>query len=142
MPIDRNPGEGRDEFLSRCIETEVGAGKDRAQAAAICYTQLKKVNMQEEAPAIPQEEIDYCLLVLQGQNPSYVGPGALKICIDRLTAKKKNMIKYGLSAEVFEQYDFKYDWDQCVLDRKADGYSQEASENICGAIKAGTVNYK
>jgi len=89
MPIDRRPGEGRDEFLSRCISTEVGAGKDQDQAAAICYTKLKKVNMQEEAPAIPQEEIDECLLMLRGQNPSYVGAGALKICIARLTAAKK-----------------------------------------------------
>jgi len=89
MPIDRNPGESRDEFLTRCISTEVGAGKPQDQAAAICYQQLKKVNMQEEAPAIPQEEIDYCLKMLRGQNPTYVGPGALKICIARLTAAKK-----------------------------------------------------
>jgi hypothetical protein len=89
MPIDRMPGEGRDEFLTRCISTEVGAGKPQDQAAAICYTKLKKVNMQEEAPAIPQEEIDECLLMLRGQNPSYVGAGALKICIARLTAAKK-----------------------------------------------------
>jgi len=89
MPIDRNPGESRDEFLSRCIATEVRSGKDQDQAAAICYTQLKKVNMAEEVPTIPQEEIDYCLAMLRGQNPSYVGPGALKICIDRLTIAKK-----------------------------------------------------
>jgi hypothetical protein len=89
MPIDRKAGESRDEFLSRCIATEVRSGKDQDQAAAICYTQLKKVNMAEEAPAIPQEEIDYCLAMLRGQNPSYVGPGALKICIARLTAAKK-----------------------------------------------------
>jgi len=89
MPIDRNPGEGRDEFLTRCIATEVGAGKPQDQAAAICYTKLKKVNMQEEAPAIPQEEIDYCMKMLRGQNPSYVGAGALKICIARLTVAKE-----------------------------------------------------
>jgi hypothetical protein len=89
MPIDRNPGESRDEFLSRCIATEVGAGKEPDQATAICYTKLKKVNMAEEAPAISPEEIEECLLSLRGQNPSYVGAGALKICIDRLTIAKK-----------------------------------------------------
>jgi len=89
MPIDRMPGEGRDEFLSRCIATEVGAGKPQDQATAICYTKLKQVNMAEEAPAIPQEEIDYCLAMLRGQNPTYVGPAALKICVDRLTIAKK-----------------------------------------------------
>jgi hypothetical protein len=55
--------------------------------------------MQEEAPAIPQEEIDYCLAMLKGQNPSYVGPGALKICIARLTAKKANQMEYGIDEE-------------------------------------------
>ena len=45
MPVDRNPGESKDEFLSRCISTEVGSGMDRDQASAICYTKLKKVNM-------------------------------------------------------------------------------------------------
>jgi len=96
MPIDRRPGEGRDEFLSRCISTEVEAGMDRDQASAICYTKLKKVNMQEEGPAIPQEEIDYCMNMLKGQNPSYVGAGAMKICIARLTAKKLNQDKYDI----------------------------------------------
>jgi hypothetical protein len=52
--------------------------------------------MQEEGPAIPQEEIDYCMNMLKGQNPSYVGPGALKICIARLTAKKVNQEQYGI----------------------------------------------
>ena len=45
---------------------------------------------------IPQEEIDYCMNMLKGQNPSYVGPGALKICIARLTAKKVNQDQYGI----------------------------------------------
>jgi hypothetical protein len=94
MPIERKPGEDRDEFLSRCISTEVASGKDPDQASAICYTKLKKVNMQEEAPAIPQEDIDYCMAMLKGQNPTYVGPGALKICIARLTAKKQNEDEY------------------------------------------------
>ena len=95
MPIDRMSGEGRDEFLSRCISTEVAAGKPQDQASAICYTKLKQVNMQEEAPAIPQEDIDYCLAMLKGQNPSYVGAGALKICIARLSAAKRSSDEYG-----------------------------------------------
>lgn len=89
MPIpDRRATESRDEFVGRCI-SELSNEYPKDQAAAICYQQLKKVNMQEEAPAIPQEEIDYCLAMLRGQNPTYVGPGALKICIARLTAAKK-----------------------------------------------------
>jgi len=96
MPIERKLGESKDEFLSRCIATEIRSGKDNDQVAAICYTQLKKVNMAEEVPTIPQADIDYCLAMLRGQNPSYVGPGALKICIARLTAKKQNQEYYGI----------------------------------------------
>jgi hypothetical protein len=96
MPITRNPGEDREEFLSRCISTEVESGMEREQASAICYLQLKKVNMQEEAPAISQEEINYCMDMLKGQNPTYVGPAAMKICIARLTAKKVNQEQYDI----------------------------------------------
>jgi hypothetical protein len=96
MPVDRNPGESRDEFLSRCISTEVGSGMERDQASAICYMKLKKVNMQEEGPAISQKDIDYCMDMLKGQNPTYVGPAAMKICIARLTAKKINQEQYDI----------------------------------------------
>ena len=96
MPIpNRKPGEQKDEYIGRCINN-LSDEYPSDQAAAICYQQLKKVNMAEEAPAIPQEEIDYCLAMLKGQNPSYVGPGALKICIARLTAKKANQEYYDM----------------------------------------------
>ncbi len=89
MPIPkRNLGENRDEYVGRCIKN-LSDEYPQDQAAAICYAQLKKVNMAEEVPTIPQEEIDLCLASLRGQNPTYVGPGALKICIDRLTIAKK-----------------------------------------------------
>ena len=37
MPINKKPGESKDEFISRCIGVEVGDGKEADQAAAICY---------------------------------------------------------------------------------------------------------
>lgn len=96
MPIpNRKPGEQRDAYIGRCI-SNLSDEYPKDQAAAICYQQLKKVNMQEEVPAIPQEEIDYCLKMLRGQNPSYVGPGALKICIARLSIKRANEEEYGI----------------------------------------------
>jgi len=96
MPIpERRATESRDEFVGRCISA-LSSEYPQDQAAAICYQQLKKVNMQEEVPGIPQEEIDYCLAMLKGQNPTYVGPGALKICIARLSAKKANEEQYGI----------------------------------------------
>ncbi len=89
MPIpSKRVTESRDEYIGRCISV-LSDEYPQDQAAAICYNQLKKVNMAEEAPAISPEEIEECLLSLRGQNPTYVGPGALKICIDRLTIAKK-----------------------------------------------------
>jgi hypothetical protein len=38
MPIDKNPGESKDDFISRCIAQEVSSGRESDQAAAICYT--------------------------------------------------------------------------------------------------------
>ena len=53
MPIPkRNPTESRDEYIGRCI-SNLSDEYPQDQAAAICYQQLKKVNMQEEVPAIP-----------------------------------------------------------------------------------------
>ena len=99
MPIpERRATESKDEFLSRCIG-DLSGEYPQDQASAICYNQLKKINMAEEAPAIPQEEIDYCLAMLKGQNPTYVGPGALKICIARLTAKKQAETQDGIMEE-------------------------------------------
>lgn len=45
MPLpERKATEDRNEFISRCIEELLNKGeaKDRKQAAAICYLQIKK----------------------------------------------------------------------------------------------------
>jgi hypothetical protein len=38
MPLNKMEGENKDEFVSRCIRTEIEAGKEQDQAAAICYS--------------------------------------------------------------------------------------------------------
>jgi hypothetical protein len=47
MPVNVNRGESRDEFISRCIGEEVGAGYEQSQAAAICYSYWDKENMSK-----------------------------------------------------------------------------------------------
>ena len=37
MPIERKPGETKDEWMGKCIGIEINNGKDPSQAAAICY---------------------------------------------------------------------------------------------------------
>lgn len=45
MPINIKPGEGEEEFISRCIADEVSAGYPTDQAAAICYAYYRKDKM-------------------------------------------------------------------------------------------------
>ena len=47
MPVNVNRGESKDEFISRCIGEEVGAGYEQSQAAAICYSYWDKENMSK-----------------------------------------------------------------------------------------------
>ena len=92
MPItQRNPGEDKDTFISRCI-ADMSAEYPQDQAAAICYLQLKKTYMQEEVPAIDPTLLAQCLLDVQGINPSYSGAIAMKICQARLAVGAKQRI--------------------------------------------------
>jgi hypothetical protein len=85
MPIPkRNIGEGRDEYIGRCI-SNLSDEYPQDQATAICYNQLKKINMAEEVPAIDPALLQQCLLDVQGMNPSYSGAVAMKICVARLS---------------------------------------------------------
>ena len=48
MPVDKpNKGEREDQFISRCIGEEVGAGYEQSQAAAICYSYWDKDKMSK-----------------------------------------------------------------------------------------------
>lgn len=42
MPINKQPGESKDEFISRCISIEIKDGKPQDQAAAICYAKWEE----------------------------------------------------------------------------------------------------
>ena len=44
MPVNIKKGETEQEFISRCIGDEVGAGKEQDVAAAICYSYWRKGN--------------------------------------------------------------------------------------------------
>ena len=45
MPVEIKKGESENDFISRCIGEEVGAGYEQSQAAAICYSYWDKENM-------------------------------------------------------------------------------------------------
>lgn len=62
MPIDKKPGESKDDFISRCISIEVKDGKPQNQAVAICISKWQ--NMAEvgkrgaivESPKAPKSD--------------------------------------------------------------------------------------
>jgi hypothetical protein len=47
MPVNVKKGESENDFISRCISEEVGAGYEQSQAAAICYSYWDKENMSK-----------------------------------------------------------------------------------------------
>jgi hypothetical protein len=47
MPVNVRKGESENEFISRCISEEVGAGYEQSQATAICYGYWDKENMSK-----------------------------------------------------------------------------------------------
>jgi hypothetical protein len=98
MPItQRNPGEGKDEFITRCI-ADMSAEYPQEQAAAICYLQLKKTRMAEDVPEIDPTLLAQCLLDVQGMNPSYSGAVGMKICQARLAvgARQRSIEDRGI----------------------------------------------
>ena len=47
MPVNVKKGESENDFISRCIREEIGAGYEQSQAAAICYSYWDKENMSK-----------------------------------------------------------------------------------------------
>jgi len=93
MPIpQKRVTESRDEYVGRCI-SELSSEYPQDQAAAICYNQLKKVQMAEEEPMIDPELMKQCMLDVQGMNPTYTGTLAMKICASRLAVGAKQTAK-------------------------------------------------
>jgi len=52
MPINPRQGETEQEYISRCIATEIDAGYDEEQASAICYNtwenKMSKMSYEEK----------------------------------------------------------------------------------------------
>ncbi len=47
MPVNPKKGEREEEFISRCIAEEIGAGYENPMAAAICYSYWRKDKMSK-----------------------------------------------------------------------------------------------
>ena len=55
MPIERKPGETKDEWMGKCIGIEINNGKDPSQAAAICYAKWAEFAADPSCPVATQD---------------------------------------------------------------------------------------
>ena len=94
MPVNVNKGETENEFISRCVSEEVGAGKDQDQAVAICYSYWDKENMSlaiEDTSELPEPKpnegreqyIRRCVPTLYKPGGEYDQRISTAMCADR-----------------------------------------------------------
>ena len=57
MPIRIKRGETEEQFISRCIPIEIGAGKGEEQATAICYSIWQNRNMNKSTQSIVNQKL-------------------------------------------------------------------------------------
>ena len=57
MPIKPTAGEVKEEFISRCISEEIGAGYEDTQAAAICYSVWDRRELSKQKFSDPQKRV-------------------------------------------------------------------------------------
>ena len=57
MPIKPRASETQEEFISRCIGEEVGAGYEQSQAAAICYSKWDRRELSKQKFSDPLRRV-------------------------------------------------------------------------------------
>jgi hypothetical protein len=57
MPVKPNAGEEKEQFISRCISEEIGAGYEQTQAAAICYSVWDRRELSKQKFGDPQRRV-------------------------------------------------------------------------------------
>ena len=57
MPIKPTASENEQQFISRCISEEVGAGYEQSQAAAICYSKWDRRELAKQKFSDPQKRV-------------------------------------------------------------------------------------
>lgn len=57
MPVKPNAGEEREQFISRCISEEIGAGYEQTQAAAICYSKWDRRELSKQKFSDSQKRV-------------------------------------------------------------------------------------
>jgi hypothetical protein len=57
MPVKPKAEETKEQFVSRCIGEEIGAGYEQSMAAAICYSKWDRRELSKQKFADPQKRV-------------------------------------------------------------------------------------
>jgi hypothetical protein len=117
--VKPNPGETKDDYISRCIPYVLDEGASQEQAAGKCYGMWDN-----------RDYFDYDTSALPAYN-NYPNSGDTDAM----------MVKPFLGEEedcgcMKEQEFAPYPWPECIKDQLDRGYSEEVAQKICGKIKA------
>ena len=87
MPINKRPGESKDEFIGRCIAKEIASGKPEDQAAAICYAKWDEFEIVGATPSYNQPAVSANFAL--GERVSFDWDGTLSTRRGQELAKKE-----------------------------------------------------
>jgi len=146
MPVNPKKGEREEEFISRCIAEEIGAGYENPQAAAICYSYWRKDKMSKMGDATSKVmakvkyDADFKGINLQGLEDAcwegYIAIGTKELdgrTVPNCVPEREEMAKIQ-SEKGIELAD--YPWDECIADQTERYGDEEIAKRICGSIKA------
>lgn len=92
MPINPSKGEREDDFISRCIETEISAGIPQDQAVAICYSKWTQDKMSKLSGVEKiQEKLKYARNfkgINLGENSEACWPGYIQVGTKTLNGRE------------------------------------------------------
>ena len=57
MPVKPKAEETKEQFVSRCIGEEIGAGYEQSMAAAICYSKWDRRELSKQKFSDPQKRV-------------------------------------------------------------------------------------
>lgn len=117
--VKPNPGETKDEYISRCIPYVLDEGASQEQAAGKCY------GMWEN-----RDYFDYDISALPAYD-NYPKSG------DTDAMLVKPFLGEVEDCGCMKEQEFApYAWEDCIQDQLDRGYSEEVAQKICGKIKA------
>jgi hypothetical protein len=152
MPVKPNAGEEKEQFISRCISEEIGAGYEQTQAAAICYSKWDRRELSKQKFSDPQKRVQSKLNFERkyaGINLAPLEKGPNDPCYEDYVQIGTKMLDgrevpncIPLEKVVMEMEAdcmcklAEYPWDKCIEDQMKRYESKDIAEAVCGMIRS------